>query len=259
MMLLRNLSGASDIQEVLFHLCKVASLHKGKLEPFLRLGAFYTKEKEALEARLGAGNNSLESLLGQSLRAVNPDTNSDPGDIVTEVPHLIGITKDEVLSVFKRVHAELLGGKEAVATPIRKVNINPPWQIEPEIFTLPIDHRWDLIANRLLEGHSVSISDLKRLLARFSPVIEDIEKYSGPETPWFVAAAAFYKQPDDALTAIRDALRSGKESKYPPQEFLQTHATWVQSREGLGKLNYTSMKLNFGAPFRAPNQEDADA
>jgi hypothetical protein len=189
----------------------------------------------------------MSELVEESLRAVAPDQGSLDDDLMTIGAPFIGFTKDEILAVSQRVRHELLEGNTTVEAP---TEILAPWKKETELYTLPVDQRWDIIARRLMDGQSVSVHDLLDVLARFAPIIGQIETYVGQDTPWFVAAAAFYNQPDDALLALLSNLRQGKESRHTPQDFLQRHATWVQSRGPLGKLSATSMGINFREPIR---------
>ncbi len=252
MMVFRHLSGSLQVDLALIVQLGSASARTSALESIMRLGAFYTSEKERHDARLARGTPSLGTLVADSLHAVRPDGPAVSDLVMRASKHFIGMTKEEMLRLYRSTQDALLAQEEARKPKASKTLGLEPWKKGPELFTLPLDCLLDRIAQRLLDGKSVAIHDLLELLPRFSKLITEIHGLIGPETPRLVAAAAFYKYPDDALTEMRNALFDGKEPKYSPQEFLQTHADWVRGRGELGKLNVGTMRLNFDKPFIAP-------
>lgn len=250
--LLQYLSGSHNAQSALFGWSEKFWNRKSAIDMFLEVGSFYAKEREQREARLSAGKLSVQDLIAESARLLHQPEGQASREFVAARKNFVGMTRDEILAAYIRAKAELVEERE-VGKKQAPAAITPEVWVKPkELFTLPLDSRLDEIVHRLRDGKSVSIADTIELLPVFSPLISEIYQYLKTETPWFVAATAFYHQPDEALREIREQLRQGKEPRYPSRKFLETHSTWVRGRGDLGKLNSISMRLNFREPFVAP-------
>ncbi len=255
--LLKRLSGEADLEAALFSWCDGLLSRKGAIDPFLRVGELYARERQAASDRLARGAYSLRDSLAENLQAARSSPSALPEDIMKARAQFIGISADEHFNVFKRVHSELLEREKEDNSKIAKVEKREPWRKDPMLYRLPIDIRWDAIAERLSSNQWVTVQDLLDLLPQYFAIITEIESRVGEATPWLVASAAFYKQPDDALIELRNQLRLNKEAVGTPQEFLREHAEWVRSRRDLGKLSSISMRMKFRDPFVAPGSRES--
>ncbi len=248
-LLLEHLCGAKDVQAALLSWCERFWNCKSTIGVFLEVGSFYAKEREQREARVSAGKWSVQDLVAESVRILRLPASKSSQGFLEARKNFVGITRDEIFAAYSRAHRELVEEKEG-SNDQASMTVKPEEWVKPkELFTMPLDYRLDVIARRLQAGNSVSITDIFQLLQPFSHLISEMYRHLKDETPWFVAAAAFYRYPDEALLEITNQLIQGKEPKYPSRGFLETHSTWVRSRGDLGKLNSISMRLNFRDPF----------
>lgn len=250
--LLGHLSGAKDVQSALFSWCERFWSRKSTIGVFLEVGSFYAKEREQREARVSAGKLSVQDLVTEGARVLRLSASKSSQGLIEARKNFVGITRDEIFAAYSRVQRELVEEEEG-SNNQASMTVKPEEWVKPkELFAIPLDSRLDVIARRLQDGKAVSIPDILELLPPFSSLISEMYRHLKDETPWFVAAAAFYRYPDEALREIRNQLIQGKEPKYPSRGFLETHSAWVRSRGDLGKLNSISMRLNFRDPFVAP-------
>lgn len=120
-----------------------------------------------------------------------------------------------------------------------------PWALGAELRTASFERRIDAVAKRLRERKLVSIENLKELLHERAGAISAITGSLGIDGLWYVASAAFFREPAEALSVMARAIRAGKRAKFNGEEQLAYTEKWVADRGSLGKLGEGSAGLSF--------------
>lgn len=247
---LSSLNGAQRMEEALLSWLHTIPRVKVALNQLEQVADSYVRRSNHLNERLSRGRESFKEIFLDLEQILQPHIAEDSGTAAAARREYVGVLPEELLWAYRRAHAEL-AEEDVTSTHTTELIGQPfePWRKEPALFDAPIEERFDAIARRLLGGSAVVVQDLVELLPGYAKLFEKIQRYRAADTPWYVAAVAFYRDPQAALEELLNQLAAGREPKWRPKEFLTQHAAWVQSRDSLGKLNSPSMKLNFRAPI----------
>ncbi len=244
--LLNFLSGVNDVPAAVLSRSEKTGSSDAVVRGFLEVGALYDKGNRPRQDETAT---TVQERIVQNMQRLHEPHGSVSPSLAAARRSLLGMTPDEIISARARVQAKLsqsgaaaLGKSGASAQP-------EMWVKTAALLRSTIDDRLESLVERLQSGKPVTVADTFELFPEWRGSIGEMQSFLSQETPWFVAIAAFFYDPIQALEELCDQLRQGRNAKGTGAEVFERQVTWMRDRRGLGKLDSKSMRLNFRDPL----------